>query len=75
MPHYTMGVDPSTWPTPDDVDLIQQQEAYETSHEFTADVRDWMDGDGATFLYAADRYTLTDAYERGFRIWLDRQMP
>lgn len=60
---------------PDDVDAILQQEAYEASDDYTCDVRDWMATSDDVYNWAAVEFAMTAAYERGFRLWLDRQMP
>ena len=75
MSRYDMTTDPSTWPKPDDVDVIQAAERYEASDDYDADVRDWMATSDHVYNWAAVEYAFTDAYERGFRLWLDRQIP
>ena len=71
MPQYHMGVDPSTWPRPDDVDVIAAREAWEATDDYEAAVRDWMANDDAVYEYAADQFDMTDASDREFERWLE----
>lgn len=74
MPQFSMGIDPATWPGPDDVDVIQAAERYEASDDYEDDLRDWSTGVDVCDCQR-DTFTMTDAYERGFRLWMDRQIP
>ena len=70
-----MNTDPSTWPSPDEVDIIQASERFEESEEYAAAVLEWMVEDGPTFDYAAGRFYLTDRYDREFAKWMEGQTP
>ena len=74
MPKYT--TDATTWfEPPDEVDIIQAAERYEASDDYESDALDWGINDADIVAEIRDRFAVTDAYERGFRRWSERQMP
>jgi hypothetical protein len=72
---YSMGSRPDTWPGPDAVDVIQAAERFEQSEEFAAAVRDWLATSDDAYLWGADEFACTPAYDREFARWVDGQAP
>jgi hypothetical protein len=67
---YAMNTNPSTWPGPDDVDVIQAQERFEESSAFDSDLRAWMVNDDDVVAYATNRFVTTDEYDKAFEAWV-----
>jgi hypothetical protein len=72
---YAMNSRPDTWPGPDAVDELLARELWERTDDYDDAALNWGINDADIVADIKDRFATTDAYDRAFADWCDRQTP